>query len=138
MDCIIYVELCDTGTVAVLGDKLLYHWTYEMRTLNENATVGEKIRFHRMKRNLHGYTLAELVGLSRYAILYYENNQTEPLLDDLKKIAAALDIEADKLYDDYYRFLDYPYFTKVKQLRKEHGLLQRELGAMLGVTRRAS
>ena len=67
----------------------------------------------------------------------YENNQVEPTLNDLKLIANALDIEADKLYDDYYRFLDYPYTTRIKQLRTDKKLLQRELGAMLGVTRRA-
>ena len=123
--------------MAVFGDKLLYHLTCEMRTLVENATVGERIRFYRMKRNLYSHTLAELIGLSRYSILHYENNQTEPLLSDLKKMAAVLDIEADKLFDDYYHFLDYPYSTRIKQLRKEHGLLQRELGAMLYVGRRA-
>lgn len=134
---IFYVALCDTGAVAVLGDKLLYHLSCELRTLDENATVGEKIRFYRMKRNIHGYTLAEQVGLSRYAIMYYENGQTEPLLEDLQKMADALCIARDKLYDDYYRFLDYPYTVRIKQLRQENGFLQRELGALLGVTRRA-
>jgi transcriptional regulator with XRE-family HTH domain len=123
--------------VAYFRGKILYHLALEMKTLDEDATVGEKIRFYRMKRNMIGDTLAELVGLSRHAIIYYENNQTEPLLEDLKKIAVALDIDVDKLYDDYYRFLDYPYTKRIKQLRTEHGLLQRELGTMLGVTRRA-
>ncbi|MCL2168575.1 MAG: helix-turn-helix domain-containing protein [Defluviitaleaceae bacterium] len=49
----------------------------------------------------------------------------------------ALDIEADKLYDDYYKFLSYPYYVKVKEMRKERNLFQRELGEMLGVGRRA-
>ena len=69
--------------------------------------------------------------------MYYENNQTEPTLYDLKKIADALGVEVDMLYDDYYRFLDYPYTVRIKQIRAEHNLLQRELGAVLGVTRRA-
>ena len=109
----------------------------EMRTLAENATLSEKIRFYRAKRNMNGDTLAEMVGLSRFAIMYYENAQTEPLLDDLKKIALALGIEADTLYDDYYRFLDYPYTKKIKEIRTANDLLQRELGEILGVTRRA-
>ena len=108
----------------------------EMRTLPEGATVAEKIRFYRIKRDMHGHTLAEFVGLSRYAIMYYENNQSEPLLEDLKKIAAALEIEADMLYDDYYRFLDYPYGEKIREIRKEHGLFQRQLAKMLGSDRR--
>jgi transcriptional regulator with XRE-family HTH domain len=80
--------------------------------------------------------LAELIGLSRYAIMHYENNQTEPKLEDLKKMASVLDIEVDMLYDDYYRFLDYPYYVKMKEFRIERGLLQREFGAILGVGRR--
>ena len=80
--------------------------------------------------------LAAMVGLSRYAIMYYENNQTEPLLEDLKKIAAALGIEADMLYDDYYRFLDYPYGEKIKEIRNNHGLFQHQLAKMLGADRR--
>ena len=109
----------------------------EMHTLDENATIAERIRFFRTKRNMHGETLAERIGLSRYAIMYYENNQSEPTLGDLKNIAAALGVEADMLYDGYYRFLDYPYSEGIKKIRSEHSLLQRELGEMLGVGRRA-
>jgi len=87
---------------------------------------------------MHGYTLARLVGLSRHAIMYYENSQTEPLLEDLKKIAVALDVEADKLYDDYYRFLDYPYGDRIKLIRTERKLYQRELAAIIGVDRRTA
>jgi len=107
-----------------------------MRTISECASVFEKIRFYRTKRDISSNMLAAMVGLSRYAIMYYENNQTEPLLEDLKKIAVALDIEADKLYDDYYRFLDYPYGERIKEIRKEHGLFQHQLAKMLGSDRR--
>jgi len=108
-----------------------------MRTLDENAGVAERIRFYRTKRDMNGNTLAELAGLSRFAIIAYENNQTEPALSDLKNIAAILEVEADNLFDDYYRFLDHPYTDQIKNIRKKNKLLQRELGAMLGVTRRA-
>ena len=133
---ICYLSLCDAPPILYFRDKLLYHLTCEMRILSKNATVAEKIRFYRTKRDMHGHMLAKLVGLSRYAIIYYENNQTEPLLEDLKKIATALGIEADMLYDDYYRFLDYPYSEKIKEIRKEHGLYQRQLAEILGADRR--
>ncbi len=98
--------LCDTSSVAYFCGKILYHLACEMRTLDENATVAERIRFYRTKRHINGDTLAELVGISLHALIYYENSQSEPTLEDLKKIAKVLDIEADKLFDDYYRFLD--------------------------------
>lgn len=108
----------------------------EMKTLDENATVAERIRFYRTKRNMTGDTFAELIGVSRYAIMYYENNQSEPPLNDLNKMATVLKIEVDKLYDDYYKFLAYPYSAKIMEIRKEKNLLQRELGDMLSVGRR--
>ncbi len=108
-----------------------------MKTLPENATVAERIRFYRTKRHVNGDTLAERIGMSRHAIMDYEGGKVEPLLEDLKKMADVLGIEADKLFDDYYRFLDAPYSERIKQMRAEHGLTQKELGAMLGVGRRA-
>ena len=130
------MTLCDAPQILYFRGKLLYHATFEMRKISESASVSEKIRFFRTKRDIHGHALAEMIGLSRYAIMYYENNQTEPLLEDLKKIANALGIEADILYDDYYRFLDYPCGEKIKDIRKEHGLYQHQLAKMLGVDRR--
>jgi len=132
---IIYTMLCDTSEIAYFRDRILYHLTSEMRILEENASVAERIRFYRTKRNLSSDMLAELIGMSRFAVMDYENELTEPLLTILKKIAVALDIDPDKLYDDYYRFLDYPYTERIRLLRKEHNLTQKELGAMLGVTR---
>ena len=81
--------------------------------------------------------LAEKAGLSRYTIFDYENGVSEPSLEVLSKIAEALDIEADKLYDDYYNFLNYPYCVKVRKIRTEHSLFQRELAELLGMGRRA-
>ncbi|MCL1863773.1 MAG: helix-turn-helix domain-containing protein [Defluviitaleaceae bacterium] len=98
--------------------------------------VGERIRFYRNKKDIYGHDLADLVGLSRHAIMDYENGRTEPVLEDLRKIAIALNVDVDKLYDDYYKFLDYPCCQKIKELRKERGLYQRELAAMLGSDRR--
>ena len=104
--------------------------------MSENATIAERIRFYRTKRGMTCDTLAERVGQSRHGIMYYENNEVEPSLDNLKSIAGALDIKPDMLFDDYYRFLDYPYSDKIKQIRAERHLPQREFGEMLGVDRR--
>lgn len=86
-----------------------------MMVLEENATVGEKIRFYRNKRHMLGNTLADIINMSRHAIMDYEAGTSEPLLEDLQKIAVALNVEADKLYDEYYKFMAYPYSQKVKE-----------------------
>jgi len=108
-----------------------------IKTIACNANVAERIRFYRKKQGIFIEVLAKMVGLSRDAIMNYENNRSEPLSVDLKKIAVALEIEADKLYDDYYRFLDSSYPMKIKEIRKERNLSRDELGAMLGLTRHA-
>ena len=66
----------------------------------------------------------------------YESGETEPLLDDLKRIAEALKIEPYMLYDDYYRFLDYPYSKRIKEIRNKKNLSRKQLGDMLGMSRR--
>jgi len=125
--------LRDTSFITFLQGKLLYHISGKMRTLDENATVAERIHFYRTQRNMKGDTLAEEIGMSRYAIMAYENSRTEPSLSDLDEMAAVFEIEVDKLYDDYYKFLAYPYSEKIKEIRKDKNLYQRELAEILSV-----
>lgn len=81
--------------------------------------------------------LSEKIGTSRYAFMDYENDKTEPGLDVLKSIADTLGIDSVELYDDYYRFLDYPYTAMVKKIRHKMGLTQKQFGAYFGVGRRS-
>ena len=104
--------------------KMLIHLVCEMHTLADEATVGEKIRFYRGKRGMTGDALAGFCGISRYAVMDYENGVTEPSLADLRKMAEVLEVVADKLYDDYYAFLAYPYAERIKCIRLEHRLLR--------------
>jgi len=113
-------------------DRILYHIVCEI-ALDESATVPERIRFYRTKRNMTGETLAELIGVSRTVITCYEKGYTNPTAKDLERIAAALGVEMDKLYDDYYKFLVYPYAERMKQIRAENGFSKGELAIMLGV-----
>jgi transcriptional regulator with XRE-family HTH domain len=131
---ICYMVLCDTPSVAFVNGKILYHASCDMWRIDENAPLAERIRFYRTKGYMNCDTLAELTGISRYSIMRYESGETEPSLDDLKKMAAVLGIEADKLFDDYYRFLDYPYTQKLKEARAEKKITQRKLAEIMGVT----
>ncbi|MCL2168576.1 MAG: helix-turn-helix domain-containing protein [Defluviitaleaceae bacterium] len=55
--------------------------------LEENAPIGKRIRFYRARRHPNSRSLAEAVGLSKYAILDYENGMSEPSLEVLDRIA---------------------------------------------------
>ena len=127
------MTLCDAPSVVVLGDKLLYHLVCDMVTLSRDASIGERIRYYRRKAGLYTHELAELATISRHAVMDYENGTSEPLLELLNKIAEICSVEADKLYDEYYAFLAYPYSAKLKEIRKTNKLLQRDLAALLGV-----
>lgn len=83
-----------------------------------------------------GNILADKIGLSRHAIMDYESDATEPALEDLRKISFVLDVNLDKLCDDYYLFLNYPYSTKVKEIRTKMGFTQKKFGILFGVNRR--
>lgn len=126
--------LCDTPSITFLRGKMLYHVVCDRWYIDENASLPKKLRFYRTKGRMDCNTLAELIRVSRFAIMRYESGETEPTLEDLKKMAVVFGIEADKLYDDYYRFLDYPYTRKIREIRKEQQMTQREFGGLLGVT----
>lgn len=63
----------------------------------------------------------------------YENNKTEPGLELLKRISAALNLPIAKLCDNYYMFFRCPYSKRLKEIRAEHDLTQGELSKLLGV-----
>lgn len=66
--------------------------------------IGENIKKHRKKNGLTQSQLGEISGISRNAIINYENNKRVPNLDTLKKIASSLKIPITELYplDDYF------------------------------------
>jgi len=76
--------------------------------------------------------MGEAVGISGITIHNYETGTFHPSLELLKKLALEFGIEPDKLYDDYYRFLDFPYSEKIKQIRNSLSLGQREFAKLLG------
>ena len=60
----------------------MLHFVYPLRTINDDATIGEKIAFYRKKRNLFGNDLSNLIGIDRVTMIRYENNQLDcPLYD---------------------------------------------------------
>jgi transcriptional regulator with XRE-family HTH domain len=85
------------------GAKTLIHAVFPLYVLDENATVGERIRFYRRKRDMSCNTLSDKCDLSRHEIMRYESGEIEPGLGNLMKIASILKIQPDKLFDDYYR-----------------------------------
>jgi Helix-turn-helix. len=118
------------------GSRILIHTIFSLYILPDNGTVGQKIRYYRLKRHMFIDFLSSKTGTSRHAIMDYEKDRTEPELEVLKSIANTLKINPVELYDEYYQFLDYPYYALVKEVRRKMYLTQKQFGAYFGVGRR--
>jgi transcriptional regulator with XRE-family HTH domain len=127
------VKLCDAPSVVVLGDKLLYHLVCDMAVSPKNSTVAKRIRYYRRKAGLYTHELAEQAEISRHAVMDYESGTSEPPLELLNKIADVCKVSADRLYDEYYAFLAYPYSIKLKEIRKANMLYQYDLSKLLSI-----
>ena len=60
-------------------------------------SVGERIRYLRIRGGLKQGTLAKSVNCSQHSISKYENGHSEPTIDTLKQLAIALDTTVDYL-----------------------------------------
>jgi transcriptional regulator with XRE-family HTH domain len=60
-------------------------------------TLGEKIRYHRVKLNLTQAELGEKIGMSNTAITAYERDQREPKFFAVICLADVLGVSLDYL-----------------------------------------
>ena len=73
--------------------------------------------------------------MSETTILNYELGYMPIAYDKAKRLAKALEIDEKLLFDDYCRFLDYPFQLRCKELRLELGLTQFEIADKAGIAR---
>lgn len=67
-------------------------------------TIGERIKDYRTSAGLTQAQLAQKSGLAVGTIHQYENNKRQPRVEQLKKIANALNVPVDVFVDnDHYR-----------------------------------
>lgn len=60
-------------------------------------TIGNRIKEHRIAKGWTQDRLADESGLSRTSIHMYEKNETMPRMPQLKRLAAALDVDLSEL-----------------------------------------
>ncbi|MBQ9647677.1 MAG: helix-turn-helix transcriptional regulator, partial [Oscillospiraceae bacterium] len=80
--------------------------------------VGNIIRQKREERGISQERLAELVGVSRQAVSKWELGQTQPALDNLERIEAALDLPSGTLTEAAEREAEAPEAAKPSAARK--------------------
>lgn len=79
-------------------------------------TLGEKLKTHRLDKNLSQEKIAEIVGVSRQAVTKWESNQSAPSAENLIALSSVYGISLDELVDN-----------KSKDQRKDNKIVQANL-----------
>ncbi|MEG0366251.1 MAG: helix-turn-helix transcriptional regulator [Coprobacillus sp.] len=57
----------------------------------------------RVKKNISLRELSSMTGISKTTLNNHENEKTSPTLEQLEKIAKALNIKMEDLYDSFFK-----------------------------------
>ena len=114
--------------------KLLIHLCFDFRSLDNAATPGEIIRYHRVLKGLSTRELAEKVGIVPATLILYENDKHPVKHKTAVAIAVVLEIDHIALLDEYGLFVDYPFNEKLQEMRKSLSLNQSEMAEKIGVS----
>lgn len=78
--------------------------------------------------------LAEITGLEKNIISLYENNKRNYTLNTCNKIAEALEITPEMIYDEYLNFVTSGLSERIVKYRNENNLNKKQLAEMLDVS----
>lgn len=90
--------------------------------INELVQIGNQIRKYRLKKGLSQKAMAELTGIPYSTYSNYENNNREPNLEQLKKIAAVLEVPVEMLLSESNMMLQ-----RLTYLQSEKMILEKNL-----------
>ena len=133
--CKCHSSLNHTGVYLVKQDRMLLHLEFPWVSIASDASPREQLRYYREYRGLLRRELGDMTGMSETTILNYELGYMPIAYDKAKRLAKALEIDEKLLFDDYCRFLDYPFQLRCKELRLELGLTQVEIADKAGIAR---
>jgi transcriptional regulator with XRE-family HTH domain len=69
--------------------------------MENNSSVGNKLRMLREERGISQRELAQLSGISTNAISLIERNENSPSVSTLQSLAGALNVKMSYFFDDY-------------------------------------
>ena len=125
----------EAGTVSIMNCKR-DEYNVRYRKFEEQDTLGDKIRFVRLHSGLTIDQLADKLGIDRTTLMRYEHDEISedhintPLLLEIEQICS---VPRYTLLDDYLLFFE---TCKLKELRKQFHITQKQLAAQLGVDHR--
>jgi transcriptional regulator with XRE-family HTH domain len=107
-----------------------------LKGISDLSTISSRIKYYRLINDLTQEELAVKSNLDRTTIIRYENDLVDHSLDVIDRIAKALKIKPSIIYDDYLKFINGDYGSKIRNLRMGLGLSQKKLGKILEVHRK--
>ena len=111
----------------------MIHLRYKFIAKTECITPGEWLRYYRKLRAISTRTLAEAINIVPATILMYENNRHPIPYNIAVRLSEFLEIDKKLLFDDFCKFLDFPYTEKLKRFRHKTGLSQCAFAKLIGV-----
>ncbi len=109
--------------------------------LNEYIKIGNRIKKLRKDKNISQKDMANMLNIPRSTYSNYENNNREPSIKLLEKIAEILNVSLGELFgvneEELKKDKSLPVGENIRKYRKIKGLTMKELGTRVGITEQA-
>lgn len=103
---------------------MLMHLKFCFESIPSKPTPAAMLRYYRHRKGLTTLQLAESVGIVPATLLMYEREKFPIPYQTAVAFADILEIDKNLLFDDFARFMDYPYSNRLREVRKVYGLNQ--------------
>lgn len=138
---IIFLTICSvtdsnlnhTGIYLYSKGKIMIHLTFDYQSDEGCTTPGQYLRYHRTFQGLTTRELAEKVGVVPATLVLYENDRHPIKHSTAVALANVLGIDRSRLLDEYTVFVDYPYSSLLKKVRRELSFTQMQMAEVIGI-----
>ena len=103
---------------------MLMHLKFCFEAIPTEPMPGTMLRYYRVHKGLTTRQLAESAGIVPETVLKYESNQFPIPYQNAVAFADILEIDRNLLFDDFARFMDFPYSDRLREVRKAYRLNQ--------------
>lgn len=103
---------------------MLMHLKFCFESIPNEPTPAVMLRYYRQRKGLTRRQLAESVGIVPATLLMYEREKFPMPYQTAVAFADILKIDRTLLFDEFARFMDYPYSDRLREVRKLYGLNQ--------------
>ena len=129
-------NLNHTGIYLYSKGKIMIHLTFDYQSDEGCTTPGQYLRYHRTFQGLTTRELAEKVGVVPATLVLYENDRHPIKHSTAVALANVLGIDRSRLLDEYTVFVDYPYSSLLKKVRRELSFIPRTASSITTLSMR--